>query len=66
MSAKTVPAQFPRVLIEVQGGVVQSVRADDPNLQVYIVDHDDGNADEWEAAGNEAKLRACASLTTIV
>lgn len=34
------------VILELSGGVVQSVRADDPGIEVILLDHDNAEAGE--------------------
>ena len=46
--------KFPKVVIFVEGGVVQTCTGNDPRLQVYVVDRDniEGEADPKQAEGD--------------
>lgn len=54
-----------RVFVRVRGGVVQGACADDPTLQVIVIDYDNEEEDE-ESARENAKEDAIADTLTAV
>ena len=50
-------SRFPKVLIVVEGGCVQSVMSNDPRVRVVLVDQDDIDAEEGDKEAAEAGPR---------
>ena len=49
--------RFPKVMIYVEGGCVQSVMANDPRVRVVLVDQDNLDAEEGDKEAAEAGPR---------